>query len=41
MTSFRALIAIAAKLGKKVYQMDVKNAFLNADLDEVVSGRLR
>jgi transposase InsO family protein len=36
MTSFRILVAIAAQLGKKIYQMDVKNTFLNADLDETI-----
>ena len=36
MTSIRTLIAFAAARRWSLYQMDVKNAFLNGDLYEVV-----
>src|SRR3954468_1626878 len=36
MTSIRTIIASAAALKWPLYQMDVKNAFLNGDLSEVV-----
>lgn len=36
MTSVRTLISIASKLQWPLYQMDVKNAFLNGDLQEEV-----
>jgi hypothetical protein len=36
MASTRLLAAIGGQLGRKIYQMDVKNAFLNADLDEAI-----
>jgi hypothetical protein len=41
MASLRVLVAISAKLGKQIYQMDVKNAFLNAELDETIFTVLR
>ena len=36
MTSIRTLIALAAARRWPLYQMDVKNTFLNGDLSEVV-----
>ena len=36
LSSFRTVIALAAKYGWKMYQMDVSSAFLNADLAETV-----
>src|SRR3954463_9120770 len=36
MTSIRTIIASAAALHWPLYQMDVKNAFLNGDLSEVI-----
>jgi hypothetical protein len=36
MVTFRLVISIVAHFGWKVYQMDVKSAFLNGDLDEEV-----
>ena len=36
MTSIRTLIALATTRRWQLYQMDVKNAFLNVDLSEVV-----
>ena len=36
MEAIRILIAFAAFMGFKLYQMDVKSAFLNGDLKEVV-----
>jgi hypothetical protein len=36
MASTRLLAAIGGQLGRKIYQMDVKNACLNADLDEAI-----
>lgn len=36
MASLRVIVAISAKLGKQIFQMDVKNAFLNAELDEII-----
>ena len=35
-TSIRALISIAAKMGWKIHQMDVKNAFLNGIIQEEI-----
>lgn len=34
--SFRILFALAARLGWKIHQMDVKTAFLNGDLEHTV-----
>ena len=31
--SFRLLLALSAKLGLTVHQMDVKTAFMNSDMD--------
>lgn len=36
MTSVRTLFSVASKLQRPLYQMDVKNAFLNGDLQEEV-----
>ena len=36
MEAIRILIDFAAFMGFKLYQMDVKSAFLNGDLKEVV-----
>ena len=35
-TSFRAIMALAAKLGWKLHQMDVKTTFLNGVVEEEV-----
>ena len=35
-TSIRALISIAAKMGWKIHQMDVKTAFLNGIIQEEI-----
>jgi hypothetical protein len=40
MASTRLVAAITAQLGRKIYQMNVKNAFLNADLEEAILMRL-
>ena len=37
MSTIRLVLAMAAKFGQKVHQMDVKSAFLNGDLQEEVS----
>ena len=35
-SSIRGLISIAAKMGWKIYQMDVKTAFLNGIIQEEI-----
>ena len=40
-TSIRALISIAAEMGWKIHQMDVKTAFLDGILQEEVVCRMR
>lgn len=35
-TSIRVVLALAAKYDLLLHQMDVKTAFLNGDLDEVI-----
>ena len=35
-TSIRTIIALAAAMGWKLYQMDVKTAFLNGEIEEEV-----
>lgn len=34
LTSVKVVIAFAAKMNWKMFQLDVKNAFLNGDLDK-------
>ena len=35
-TSIRTIIALASAMGWKLYQMDVKTAFLNGEIEEEV-----
>jgi hypothetical protein len=35
-TSIRTIISLATSMGWKLHQMDVKNSFLNGEIEEVV-----